>query len=315
MVILTYESIIMNLTDITLKNNTLTMDISESNKRKAFDFVKLSELPPKPRHAGIVEIRGPYYTAVTTSYLQELLDMFGDYIDGFKFAGGSQRLLSVDMVKKIIHICHDYDVYVSTGGFIERVIVQGFEAVDRYLEECKSLGFDIVEVSSGLAPIPLEDKVEIVKQVKKHDMKPKPEISMMVGTGAGTHIVGYEINNKLRTLEDFMKEVEIHLKAGAEIMMLESEGITEDIPPQEWRTDIIKELDKKFGFNSFMFEASDAPVFKWYLKQFGSNVNLFIDHSQIVEFTAWRTQLWGDIDIWKDKPISYNKRERVKGSS
>ena len=315
MVILTYESIIMNLTDITLKNNTLTMDISESNKRKAFDFVKLSELPPKPRHAGIVEIRGPYYTAVTTNYLQDLLDMFGDYIDGFKFAGGSQRLLSVDMVKRIIHVCHDYDVYVSTGGFIERVIVQGFEAVDRYLAECKSLGFDIVEVSSGLAPIPLEDKVEIVKQVKKHNMKPKPEISMMVDAGAGTHIVGYETNNKLRTLEDFMKEVEIHLKAGAEIMMLESEGITEDIPRQEWRTDIIKELDKKFGFNSFMFEASDPPVFKWYLKQFGSNVNLFIDHSQIVEFTAWRTQLWGDIDIWKDKPISYNKRARVKGSS
>ena len=36
------------------------------------------------------------------------------------------------------------------------------------------------------------------------------------------------------------------------------------------------------------------------LKQFGSEVNLFIDHSQIVEFTAWKTQLWGDRDIWKD---------------
>jgi|SRR5919199_4827720 phosphosulfolactate synthase (CoM biosynthesis protein A) len=285
------------------------MDVLDS-KRKAFDFVKLSELPPKPRHFGIIEIRGPYYTTVTTSYLQDLLDMYGDYIDGFKFAGGSQRLLSVDIVKKMIHLCHDYDVYVSTGGFIERVIVQGFEAVDRYLDECKSLDFDIVEVSSGLAPIPLEDKVEIIKQVKKLGMKPKPEISMMVGAGAGTHIVGYHTNNKLKTLEDFMNEVEIHLKAGAEIMMLESEGITEDLPSQEWRTDIIKELDKKFGFNSFMFEASDPPVFKWYLKQFGSNVNLFIDHSQIVEFTAWRTQLWGDSDIWKDKTISYNKEVR-----
>jgi phosphosulfolactate synthase (CoM biosynthesis protein A) len=89
-------------------------------------------------------------------------------------------------------------------------------------------------------------------------------------------------------------------------MMIESEGITEDLPPEKWRIDIIKKLDEKFGFESFMFEASDPPVFKWYFKNFGSNVNLFIDHSQIVEFTAWRTKLWGDKDIWKDKPIRYH---------
>ena len=275
----------------------------DDERRKAFDFIKISELPPKPRQTGIIEIRGPYYTAVTINYLEGLLDMWGDYIDGFKFAGGSQRLLTIDILKKIIDICHKHDVYVSTGGFIERVIVQGFEAVDKYLEECKSLCFDIVEVSSGLAPIPLKDKVEIVKQVKKMGMKPKPEVSMMYGAGAGTHISGYK--TKLKTLDDPLDEIDMHQSAGAEIMMIESEGITEDLPPEEWRIDAINELNKKFGFNCFMFEASDPPVFKWYLKQFGPNVNLFIDHSQIVEFTAWRTQLWGDSDIWKDKPLSY----------
>jgi len=273
--------------------------------KKAFDFVKISELSPKPRQHGIIEIRGPYYTAVTISYLQDLLEMWGDYIDGFKFAGGSQRLLSADILKKIINICHNHNVYVSTGGFVERVIVQGTEAVDRYLQECKLLGFDVVEVSSGLAPIPLKDKVEIVKQVKKMGMKPKPEISMMFGAGAGTHITGYQ--TKLKTLDELLDEIDMHQSVGAEIMMLESEGITEDLPPEEWRVDIINELNKKFGFDSFMFEASDPPVFKWYLKQFGSEVNLFIDHSQIVEFTAWKTQLWGDRDIWKDKTLSYKK--------
>jgi phosphosulfolactate synthase (CoM biosynthesis protein A) len=170
-----------------------------AQSKKAFDFVKISELPPKPRKYGIIEIRGPYYTAVTIAYLQDLLDMWGDYIDGFKFAGGSQRLLSVEILKKIINICHNHNVYVSTGGFVERVIVQGTEAVDRYLEECKLLGFDVVEISSGLAPIPLNDKVEIVKQVKKMGMKPKPEISIMFGAGTGTHITGYQ--TKLKTLD------------------------------------------------------------------------------------------------------------------
>jgi phosphosulfolactate synthase (CoM biosynthesis protein A) len=49
-----------------------------------------------------------------------------------------------------------------------------------------------VEVSSGLAPIHLKDRVEIVGHIKKIGMKPKPEITMMIGDGAGTHIVEYE---------------------------------------------------------------------------------------------------------------------------
>ena len=280
-----------------------------NSTRKAFDFVKISDVPPKPRKMGVIEIRGPYYAPTTIGYVKDLLEMWGDYIDGFKFAGGSMRLLSVDMVKSILKICHDHDVYVSTGGFVERIIVQGTDAVDRYLEECKSLGFDVVEISSGLAPIPLDDKVEIVKQVKRMGMTPKPEISLMIGAGAGTHIVGYK--PKLRDVDDLMKEARAHLKAGAHIMMLESEGITEDLPPNKWRTDVIKKLVSEFGFESWMFESSDPPVFKWYLKNFGSNVNLFIDHSQIVEYTAWRTKLWGDPEIWKGKTLSYKSKNDV----
>jgi phosphosulfolactate synthase (CoM biosynthesis protein A) len=274
--------------------------------RKAFDFVKISDLPPKPRKSGVIEIRGPYYAPTTIGYVKDLLEMWGDYIDGFKFAGGSMRLLSVDMVKRILKVCHDHDVYVSTGGFIERIIVQGPDAVDRYLEECKSLGFDVVEISSGLAPIPLDDKVEIIKQVKRRGMIAKPEISLMIGAGAGTHVAGYK--PKLRGVDDLMKETRAHLKAGAQIMMLESEGITEDLPPNKWRTDVVKKLVSEFGFKSWMFESSDPPVFKWYLKNFGSNVNLFIDHSQIVEYTAWRTKLWGDPEIWKGKKLSYRSK-------
>jgi phosphosulfolactate synthase (CoM biosynthesis protein A) len=276
--------------------------------RKAFDFVEISDVPPKPRKTGVIEIRGPYYAPTTIGYIKDLLEMWGEYIDGFKFAGGSMRLLSVDMLKTILKICHDHDVYVSTGGFVERIIVQGTDAVDRYLEECKSLGFDVVEVSSGLAPIPLEDKVEIVRQVKKMGMIPKPEISLMIGAGAGTHIVGYK--PKLRSVDDLLKEARAHLNAGAHIMMLESEGITEDLPPSKWRTDVIKKLVSEFGFESWMFESSDPPVFKWYLNNFGSGVNLFIDHSQIVEYTAWRTKLWGDPEIWKGKTLSYKSKKK-----
>lgn len=276
---------------------------------KAFGFVSIREPPPKPRTAGLTEIRGPYYTAVTFSYLRDLLDAWGEYIDGFKFAGGSQRLLSKDVLAKIIKICHDYDVYVSTGGFIERVIIQGPEAVDKYLEECKSLEFDVIEVSSGLAPIPLEDKIEIVKQVRKLGMKPKPEITILKGAGAGVHMVNYEQQIEVRKLDELIEEAEKHLEAGAYMLMLESEGITEGLPPGKWRIDVIRKIVEVFGYSKWMFEASEPEVFKWYLKNVSEDVNLFVDHSQIVEVTAWRTKLWGDRDIWKDKIITYKPKK------
>jgi phosphosulfolactate synthase (CoM biosynthesis protein A) len=271
----------------------------------AFSFVKLDMPPKKPRKLGVIEIRGPYYSSVTYAYLSDLLDDWGEYVDGYKFAGGSMRLLTRKRVRQIIEVCHEHGVYVSTGGFVERVIVQGSRAVDKYLEECKALGFDVVEVSSGLAPIPLKDKVEIVRQVQRLGMKPKPEVSMMIGAGAGTHISGYEESMKMRSFDDFAEEVEAHKKAGAGVIMVESEGLTEDLPPDKWRKDVIKKLVDRFGYKTFMFEASDPPVFKWYLTTFGADVNLFIDHSQVVEFTAWKTKLWGDSRIWAGKKLRY----------
>ncbi|HLI46773.1 MAG TPA: phosphosulfolactate synthase [Geobacterales bacterium] len=266
--------------------------------RKAFDFLKIHELPPKPRKKAVVEIRGPYYTSVSLSYLKGLLEDWSEYFDGFKFAGGSQRLLNYDRVREIINLCHDYGVYVSTGGMIERVILQGEKAVEQYLEECKSLGFDVVEISSGFIDMPLDYKLSLVKEVQKRSMKAKPEISLMKGAGGGTHIIGYEL--ELRALDDFFKEIEKFLASNVEMLMIESEGLTEDLPPEKWRLDVIKEMIAKFGYEKLMFEAADPPVFKWYIKNVGRDVNVFIDHSQIVEFNAWRLGLWGDRDLWKN---------------
>ncbi len=95
------------------------------------------------------------------------------------------------------------------------------------------------------------------------------------------------------------------MKSGAEIIMIESEGITEDMPPEKWRKDVILELIKKFGFGRWMFEAADPEVFKWYLLNVSSDVNLFIDHTQVTEFNVWRLGLWGNPDIWKGKKTVY----------
>jgi hypothetical protein len=71
------------------------------------------------------------------------------------------------------------------------------------------------------------------------------------------------------------------LEAGAHLIMIESQGITENVA--EWRTDAVAALANGLGPERVMFDAADPEVFSWYVKTYGPEVNLFVDHSQIVQ--------------------------------
>ncbi|HEU0207999.1 MAG TPA: phosphosulfolactate synthase [Candidatus Udaeobacter sp.] len=80
-----------------------------------------------------------------------------------KFAGGSFTLMPEEAVRSIIQLCHNNDVLVSTGGFIERVLTQGSEAVGKCIAECKRIGFDIIEISAGFISIPTDDWLRLIE--------------------------------------------------------------------------------------------------------------------------------------------------------
>src|SRR5205807_4402148 len=133
---------------------------------RAFAFLRVNERQGKPRTRGVTEIRGPYYTPMGKRYLQDILETMGTYVDALKFAGGSFCLMPRPAVKDLIDLCHAHEVLVSTGGFIEYVLTQGADAVHRYLRECRELGFDIVEVSSGFITVPADDLLRLVEAVQ-----------------------------------------------------------------------------------------------------------------------------------------------------
>lgn len=56
---------------------------------RACAFLPINERPHKPRSRGVTEIRGPYYAPVGKSYLADLLETTGAYVDTLKYAGGS----------------------------------------------------------------------------------------------------------------------------------------------------------------------------------------------------------------------------------
>jgi phosphosulfolactate synthase (CoM biosynthesis protein A) len=271
------------------------MMYTPAGDERPFTFLKVNEPPPKPRRRRVTEIRGPYYTPVGTHYLEDILETMGNYVDALKFAGGSFSLMPGRAVRGLIDLCHKYDVLVSTGGFIEYVLTQGADAVDRYVGECRDLGFDIIEISSGFITIPTDDWIRLVEKVRKAGLKAKPEIGIQFGAGGASAAAELETEGT-RDPAWVIAQGRRFLEAGAYLLMIESEGITESV--KTWRTDVVAKIVNDLGLECVMFEAADPEVFAWYVKNYGPDVNLFVDHSQIIQLECLRSGIWGTKSLW-----------------
>src|SRR5204862_101634 len=93
-----------------------------------------------------------------------------------------------------------------------------------------------------------------------------------------------------------IQQAKCFLLEGVYMIMIESEGITENTEP--WRTEVAAAFANELGLEKIMFEAADPKVFEWYIKNYGYNVNLFVDHSQIVQLECLRAGIWGTKSLW-----------------
>ncbi|KAF2146669.1 uncharacterized protein K452DRAFT_323789 [Aplosporella prunicola CBS 121167] len=267
------------------------------DKDNGFGFIRHNPRPAKPRTAGVTEIRGPYYSAMGPNYLSDVLKTMGHHVDGLKFAGGSFSLFPEAALRELIELAHAHGVYVSTGGWMEHVLTQSDAgaAVDRYLQKCKDVGFDVIEVSTGFLSLPQPDWLRLVDRVHQFGMKAKPELGIQFGAGGDTEASDLESMGS----SDPSKVINMGKKfidAGVERLMIESEGITENV--KSWRTDVIQGILKELPMEKVMFEAADPKVFNWYIREFGVDVNLFVDHSQIVQLSCLRQGIWGMADTF-----------------
>jgi phosphosulfolactate synthase (CoM biosynthesis protein A) len=85
--------------------------------------------------------------------------------------------------------------------------------------------------------------------------------------------------------------------------MIESEGITENT---SGRKDVMQHILRDLPTEKVMFEAADPKVFNWYVREFGSDINLSVDHSQIVQLSCLREGIWGSYGgyVWQDHDVS-----------
>lgn len=262
----------------------------------AFGFLPFNYRPPKPRSSGVTEVRGPYYTAVGRSYFEDLFDAYGWAIDIFKFGAGSFTLMADVALNAVIELAHAHNIRVSTGGFLEWVLVKSPHLVDDYLRRVKEVGFDTIEVSSGYIAVSNDDLVALTQRALDHGLAVKPEVNVQFGAGGGVATPEELEAEGHRDVSWAIDLAQRYLDIGIDMVMVESEGITENV--RTWRTDVVVELVKEIGLEHLVFEAADPRVFSWYIKTFGPSTNLFVDHSQIVMLESLRSGTWGESGLF-----------------
>ncbi|KAJ6142386.1 hypothetical protein N7497_011485 [Penicillium chrysogenum] len=251
------------------------------DKKNGFGFARSNPRPAKPRTKGVTEIRGPYYSVMGKRYLADVLETMGDHVDGLKFAGGAFSLFHEKQLRELVDLAHEHGVYISTGGWAEHLLTHPDPGTvfDRYLKKCKDLGLDVIELSSGFLSIPEDDWLRLIDKVHSYKLEPKPELGIQFGAGGDTPASGLEA---------------IGTSDPGKLVNLE--GITENVT--SWRTDVVSRIMKELPPERVMFEAADPKVFSWYVREFGIDVNLFVDHSQIVQLECLRRGIWGTADTW-----------------
>ena len=261
----------------------------------SFDFTPPAFPPDTPPTWGLTVGRGPYNSPTGPRDVADVLDVAGQWVDGVKWAGGSFALLPREQVRAFSDLAHEHDAYISSGGWLETVQRYGTDAIDHYLKEAKEVGFDVIEISAGFISIPTSGLLRLIERVKKAGLKAKPELGIQFGSGGDSTEEELAAEGK-KDVGDLVARANKALEAGADIIMIESEGITENVTT--WNTAPVASIINGVGIEHVMFESADPLVFEWYIKNYGNEVNLFVDHSQVLQLEGLRQNIWGNKSTW-----------------
>ncbi|KAK6283641.1 hypothetical protein POUND7_002593 [Theobroma cacao] len=274
--------------------------LSENKKMSLYyrwrKFEEDEDRPEKPRRVGVTEMRGPNHTLLTQNVLQDIFESMGQFVDGLKFSGGSHSLMPKSFLKQVIDMAHQHNVYVSTGDWADHLIRKGPSAFKDYVEECKQMGFDTIELNVTSLEVPEETLLRYVRMIKSGGLKAKPQFAIKfnksdIPTGRDRAFGAY-IPPSPRSTE-FVEDVDLLirmaercLEAGADMIMIDADDLCKQA--DSVRADIIAKVIGRLGLEKTMFEASNAKASEWFVKQYGPKVNLFVDHSQLMDLECLR---------------------------
>lgn len=220
-------------------------------------FLELPQRPPKPRERGITHVIDTGLSAVEA---EGFMASAGDYVDLVRLGWGS-AYVTRDVRSKIERY-RAHGVPVMLGGTLtELAWLRG--RIDELCGWLKELGIEHVEVSSGVVPIPSEEKTRL--------------IASLVGDFTVFAEVGEKDPHALLAPYRWVELIEEALAAGAVQVICEGRA-TGDAgmyrPDGEARTGLIDEIVHGVDPSKLIFEAPRKHQQVWFIEQLGCDVNL-----------------------------------------
>jgi phosphosulfolactate synthase len=221
------------------------------------DFLDLPSRPPKPRSRGITHVIDPGLSASAAESLMESAD---EYVDLVRLGWGSAYVTRELRRKLDLYRAHGVPAMLG-GTMTELAWLQG--RVDGLRSWLDDLGIEHVEVSSGIVPIPAEEKLALIATLAR-DRTVFAE-------------VGEKDPNALLAPYRWVELIREALEAGATRVVCEgradgSAGVYR--PDGEVRTGLVDEVAHEIDIERLIFEAPQRHQQIWFIKRFGTDVNL-----------------------------------------
>src|SRR3954464_10228471 len=210
---------------------------------------------------------------------EDVLETSGAYIDIVKLGWGTGFV--TPNLRKKLDVLREKPVVVG-GTFFEVVLT--LDKLDGYKRWLEELGLQHVEVSDGVIDLPRERKLELIAELAR-DFTVLSE-------------VGSKDSEVVFAPYQWVEWIKEELAAGAWKVIAEGrEGGTAGIyrPTGEMRTGLVDEIVHEVPVDDLVFEAPTKSSQAWFVKHFGSSVNLGnIPPDEVIALETLRLGLRGD---------------------
>lgn len=211
----------------------------------------------KPRQAGLTHVLDK---GMSLAEVEGLLEVGAAYVDIIKFGWGTAVV--IENLEAKIDLCQRRGVEIYCGGSLFELALQRGK-VDEYVAYLKDRGIKLLEISDGVIELPVEDKLRYIGRLAK-------DFTVLSEVGSKDEAV---VVSPTR----WVKQIKAELEAGAWKVITEGrEGGTSGIfrPDGDMRTGLLDEIAHEIAVESLLFEAPTKSSQAWFVRQFGSNVNL-----------------------------------------
>jgi phosphosulfolactate synthase len=221
------------------------------------DFLLLPDRTSRPRENGLTHVLDK---GLGPSQIEDLVAVAAPYIDIVKLGWGTSYVTH-NLRDKILRY-QAHGIPVCFGGTLFEVALRQ-NRLDDYIRTVKELGIDHVEISDGTIAMEEEHKLAVISRLAR-DFKVLSE----VGSKDATVVIApYKwVDSIKRELDAGAWKVITEGRESGTVGVYSGDG--------EVKGGLIDEIVRDIPPDKLLFEAPNKAQQTWFIRKFGSNVNL-----------------------------------------